>query len=95
MMFISLQVLTIIVVASACALSLAHALELPGKMRLDKETSYAVQPIYYPGFTIGGVSWAATEPGSHHRSGDAVNTLWGLLDMPPEGRGQFMPKLAY
>jgi hypothetical protein len=37
-MFITLQVLTIIVVASAFALSLAHALELPGKMRLDKET---------------------------------------------------------
>jgi Domain of unknown function (DUF1772) len=55
-MLITLQVLTIIVVAIAFALSLAHALELPGKMRLDKETYYAVQPIYYPGFTIGGVS---------------------------------------
>jgi hypothetical protein len=38
MMCITLQVLTIIVVAIAFALSLAHALELPGKMRLDKET---------------------------------------------------------
>jgi hypothetical protein len=26
------------------ALSLAHALELPGKLRLDKETYLAVQP---------------------------------------------------
>jgi hypothetical protein len=59
-MFITLQVLTIIVVASAFALSLAHALELPGKMRLDKETYYAMQPIYYPGFTIGGVSEPAS-----------------------------------
>ena len=41
------------------------------------------------------LTWASTEPGSHHRSGDAVNALWGLLDMTPEGRGQFMPKLAY
>jgi len=41
------------------------------------------------------LTWAATEPGSDHRSGDAVNALWGLLDMTPEGRGQFMPKLAY
>jgi hypothetical protein len=44
------------VVTMAFAFSLAHALELPGKMRLDKETYYAVQPIYYPGFTIGGIS---------------------------------------
>jgi hypothetical protein len=49
-------ILTVIIVAVAFALSLAHALELPGKMRLDKETYYAVQPIYYPGFTIGGAS---------------------------------------
>lgn len=41
------------------------------------------------------LTWAASEPGQHHRSGDAVNSLWGLLDMTPEGRGQFMPKLAY
>jgi hypothetical protein len=51
-----LQILTVILVAVAFALSLAHALELPGKMRLDKETYYAVQPIYYPGFTLGGIS---------------------------------------
>jgi predicted dithiol-disulfide oxidoreductase (DUF899 family) len=41
------------------------------------------------------LTWAATEPRMHHRSGDAVNALWGLLDMTPEGRGQFVPKLAY
>ena len=32
--------------------------------------------------------------GQDHRSGDAVYALWGLLDMTPEGRGQFMAKLA-
>jgi predicted dithiol-disulfide oxidoreductase (DUF899 family) len=41
------------------------------------------------------LTWAPMEPGQHHRSGDAVNALWGLLDMTPEGRGEFMPKLAY
>lgn len=41
------------------------------------------------------LTWAPEEPGQHHRSGDAVNALWGLLDMTPEGRGQFIPKLAY
>lgn len=51
-----LEILTIMVVAVAMALALAHALELPGKMRLDKETYYAMQSIYYPGFTFGGIS---------------------------------------
>jgi hypothetical protein len=34
----------------------AHALELPGKMRLSKEAYLQVQTIYYPGFTIGGIA---------------------------------------
>ena len=55
-MFSILQILTVVFVAVAMALALAHALELPGKMRLSKETYYAMQPIYYPGFTIGGIS---------------------------------------
>lgn len=49
-----LQVLTVMIVALSTALSVAHALELPGKMRLDETTYRAVQRIYYPGFTIGG-----------------------------------------
>jgi len=49
-----LQVLVVLLVAVAMALALAHALELPGKMRLTQDDYYAVQPIYYPGFTIGG-----------------------------------------
>jgi hypothetical protein len=55
-MFSILQILTVVFVAAAMALALAHALELPGKMRLSQETYYAMQPIYYPGFTIGGIS---------------------------------------
>jgi hypothetical protein len=53
-MYRSLQVAAVILVAVAMALSLAHALELPGKMRLGKDTYLAVQQIYYPGFTIDG-----------------------------------------
>ena len=34
----------------------AHALELPGKLRLTRDAYFAVQPIYYPGFTIAGFS---------------------------------------
>jgi hypothetical protein len=52
-MFILLQVLSVCLVAVAAALPLAHALELPGKMRLDKDAYLTTQAIYYPGFTIG------------------------------------------
>ena len=51
-----LQILTVSLVAVAMALALAHALELPGKLRLAKEQYLAVQPIYYPGFTVGGAA---------------------------------------
>jgi hypothetical protein len=54
MLFDLLEVLTATLIAVAMSLSLAHALELPGKLRLTREAYIAVQPIYYPGFTIGG-----------------------------------------
>lgn len=54
-MFQTLQVLSIVLVAVGVALTLAHALELPGKLRLSRDTYVAVQTIYYPGFTIGAV----------------------------------------
>jgi predicted dithiol-disulfide oxidoreductase (DUF899 family) len=41
------------------------------------------------------LTWAPSDPGQDHRSGDAVSALWGLLDMTPEGRGQFRAKLDY
>jgi len=50
----SLHVLALLLVAVTMGLSLAHALEFPGKLRLDEQTYRAVQAIYYPGFTIGG-----------------------------------------
>jgi hypothetical protein len=52
-MFLTLQVLSVCLMAVAMSLALAHALELPGKMRLNRETYLATQPIYYPGFTVG------------------------------------------
>lgn len=73
-----LQVLTVLLVAVAMALALAHGLELPGKMRLTKEAYYAMQPIYYPGFTIGGIS----EPGS-------VVLAITLLFLTPRGTVDF------
>lgn len=53
-MFNFLQILTAILIAVAFAMALAHALELPGKMRLTQETYFTMQSIYYPGFTVGG-----------------------------------------
>jgi hypothetical protein len=50
----TLQVVTIIAMSVAMALGLAHALELPGKLRLSKEQYLTIQQIYYPGFTYGG-----------------------------------------
>lgn len=82
-MFNILKVMTVIFVAAAMALSLAHALELPGKMRLEKETYYAIQPIYYPGFTIGGIS----EPAS-------IILMIILLFFTPTGSTEFWLTLA-
>jgi hypothetical protein len=56
MLVIALQILCIILVAIAMSLSLAHALEWPGKMRLGKDAYVATHAIYYPGFTVGGAA---------------------------------------
>jgi hypothetical protein len=54
-MLLILQVVTIFLVGVAMSMALAHALEFPGKLRLDEQTYRTVQTIYYPGFTAGGV----------------------------------------
>jgi predicted dithiol-disulfide oxidoreductase (DUF899 family) len=41
------------------------------------------------------ILYAPEEPGQHHRAGDLVDPVWGLLDMSPEGRGDFFPELNY
>jgi hypothetical protein len=55
-MYVAFEILTVLIVACAFAPALAHALELPGKMRLDEAQYRAVQTIYYPGFTIAGAA---------------------------------------
>jgi hypothetical protein len=50
----TLFVVTVILAAFAMTPAVGHALELPGKMRLNKDEYRAVQRIYYPGFTIAG-----------------------------------------
>jgi predicted dithiol-disulfide oxidoreductase (DUF899 family) len=41
------------------------------------------------------MSFAPSEPKQHHRAGDLADPLWGLLDMTPDGRGDFFPKVNY
>jgi len=55
-MLLAFEVLTVLLAAIAMGLALAHALEYPGKLRLDEQTYTVVQTIYYPGFTIGGIA---------------------------------------
>lgn len=40
------------------------------------------------------ILYVKEEPGQHHRAGDLVDPVWGLLDMSPEGRGDFFPKVT-
>src|SRR5687768_4992760 len=55
-MFQFLQILALLLVALAMAFAVAHAAELPGKMRLDRDSYMTIQTVYSPGFTIGGFS---------------------------------------
>jgi hypothetical protein len=71
----TLQVLSILLVTIGVTTSLGHALEFPGKRRLDRDTYFKVQPIYYPGFTIAGLFG---EPG-------AILAMIGLLIATPSG----------
>jgi predicted dithiol-disulfide oxidoreductase (DUF899 family) len=41
------------------------------------------------------MAFAPPAPGQHHRAGDLVDPLWGLLDLTPAGRGDFFPKVNY
>lgn len=77
-MYVALEILTVMLAAITMSLALAHALELPGKLRLDKEQYLAVQAIYYPGFTLGGIA----EVGS-------ILAAFALLMSTPRGSSRF------
>ena len=53
-MFAVLEIAAVMMVVIALVPVLAHALELPGKRRLDRDAYRTVQAIYYPGFTAAG-----------------------------------------
>jgi Domain of unknown function (DUF1772) len=83
-MFLMLQVVSVLLVSVAMSMALAHVLELPGKLRLDKEAYQAVQTIYYPGFTIGGA----------FGEGLGMVATLALLIATPAGSTPFWWKLA-
>lgn len=77
-MLLAFQLVAVMLVALAAALSVAHAFELPGKMRLGRDDYFTVQKIYYPGFTVGGVGEAL-----------AVVATVALLFVTPRGTAAF------
>ena len=79
-----LQIAAVVLTALALVPALAHALELPGKMRLNREAYFSAQTIYYPGFTVAGVG----EP-------LAIVAVFSLLVMSPrEGAGFWLALFA-
>jgi hypothetical protein len=77
-MMTTLKLASLLVVIAIVVPSVAHALELPGKRRLSREQYLAVQPIYFPGFTIIG----AAEP-------LAILMVGALLALTPRGSPTF------
>jgi hypothetical protein len=51
-----LWIVTVLIVVLATVPAAAHALELPGKMRLSKDEYAVMQRVYYPGFTVAGLA---------------------------------------
>lgn len=41
------------------------------------------------------VLYVPPEPGQAYRHNDALDPLWNMLDLTPEGRGKFEPRLSY
>ena len=39
--------------------------------------------------------YVPAEPGQEYRHNDALDALWNMLDLTPEGRGDFHPQLSY
>ena len=80
----TIQLVTVLIVVLAVVPSGAHALELPGKLRLAREQYLMVQRIYFPGFVlVGGIAETLS-----------VFATLGLLIMLPSGTQQHRLTLA-
>ena len=74
----TLFIVAIALAALVAVPALAHALELPGKMRLSEAEYRIVQRIYYPGFTLAGIAEIA-----------APVVIVVLLFLVPQGSPEF------
>jgi hypothetical protein len=54
-MFVVLQIVSALLVSVAMALAVAHALDVSGKLRFDREHFDAPQSTYQPRFTVAGL----------------------------------------
>lgn len=75
---VAAKLIALVLVVLTVIPAVAHALEWPGKKRLPRQQYFAVQPIYYPGFTWIG----AAEPLS-------IVALAVLLALSPGGTRTF------
>jgi hypothetical protein len=80
----AVQVVAIVWIALAMAPALAHAFEFPGKKRLGRDQYVMVQGIFYPGFTLLGLS----EPAA------LIATLVLLIITPRHGLPFLLTALA-
>ncbi len=83
-MVVLLRIASLLLVVAIVIPPVAHALEMPGKLRLGLEQYRAVQPIYYPGFTIIGAGLQSEELSSGARrffgaSASVSETDWMVL----------------
>jgi hypothetical protein len=73
-MIVTLELVSLFLVVATVIPSAAHALELPGKLRLTQEEYFVVQAIYHPGFAV----ISAAEPLS-------IIAVVALLVLTPSG----------
>jgi len=66
------HVFAVLFVGIGMGLTLAHALEYPGKLRLSRDQYFAVQQICRPGFAVGGLAEAV----------GLLATLWLIIITP-------------
>ena len=80
-------VLSLLLSALALVPAVAHALEFPGKMRLNRDAQVTVQPnlIYSPGFNVAGASGEA---------GGVIGVLVLLLLTPSGARAFWLTPVA-
>jgi predicted dithiol-disulfide oxidoreductase (DUF899 family) len=80
---------------------LAPAMRLQQDFKVGKEWDMPMMNVFHHQDGVVRHSWASemlyvpSEPKQDYRHNDLLDPLWNLLDLTPEGRGDFQPKLNY